>query len=399
MNIKNSFLVLIVSCFAAVYGYSANSFIEKPLSCQATVVDYNISEVVWTQPKDGTLPKIIKWQGTILLEDGDALTFNEKEVDPNKYYPLFLATGDLIEITNEGPHPENPKRAYYLIKIPQTDKEIEVQGPSGKLKDIYRIKKPNTFVEIDVHGSSGKVKISVMAESGEIPLEKVHLLWNQANDGKMRQEVRFFIRGTYLILPITSERYHGFYTGMPVQILDEQVVDVKNDPFNRYQKSVTFQLYETGQQFTAFSPLLSDQNPHVAEISYTDQHWVFNEYQQISVLQTWKMHITLDNGLALIVNCCDGVVPNTKQKAYRYTEGTHGRGIIPPYVEDEVHVGDEIELKEWPASSTHSYYTVRDLETGYFYDLDRPTGTVYKGHTEYCPRTIGEVRNPHNSIK
>lgn len=137
---------------------------------------------------------------------------------------------------------------------------------------------------------------------------------------------------------------------------------------------------------TAHTPVLA----LVVDVQYDDfEFGWFGSKKPYTTLISWKMYLTLDNGLRLTIHNYDIYA------RYKYHDTA---GIAySPYVHDEMHNGDTIELVEYPLTSTQSEYTIRDLQTEFFYGLDRETGRQVNFQTEYVPNIVGDAQKPISS--
>jgi len=339
-------------------------FLNVASAQQHMIADYKLSNVEWTLPSDGTTPRIIKWQGSVTLDNGAQLTFNERDVTPLLFSVDFIQIGDQFDIVNEGLFPDNLERSYYHLKLPKTNAEVDLQGPSGILTHFLR------------------------AKAGQLSLERVHILWNEKPESEPIREARFYLGGDYLRMPIESEKYHGLYSQMPVQIISEDVISPPNDELGRSQKKVSFQQLNAygkpiGAIYTATtSPMsMSTKNPIVTRVEYFDKNWIYNEKYRVYFLKSWTMRIALDTGLIVTVGREDNSGSNRWPLGYKYKANLkvwHPNMWPEPYapfVEDEVHQGDEVVVEEFFDSHTRSRFGVKDVQSGFY--SDQFWGDVY----------------------
>jgi len=299
------------------------------------VKDTVFSHVKWSQPDDGTSPRLLSWAMKLFLEEGASLNMTQSEVAADANPWEFFKKGEEIHIMDEEFFPYDINQSWYRVKVEHTGEEYDLWGNAGK------IKQPDPVAE------------------GDLVLEKAYVLSHES-DGKSGYELRFHFGDTYYKLPVQSDKYHGFYTGMP--IFNPVEIISNEDGTGRYSKKLYFSTKNTDERLTAESPVMKSVL-HVVQAEFKNKTWVPRRNQVSLYLENVTLHLVLDDGRTLTIL----LLSPTRADGTNYFK--FGDNEYAPLIDETIQSGHELLIEERqdytkPQDLPFSQYTLHNKENG-----------------------------------
>lgn len=184
------------------------------------IENVQISGAKWTFPEDGSTPQLLSYDLSMHFSDEQILKGTQFS---NKDFPMTTwKKGNFIEVIKEGFYSHGDK-SLFLIRHVDSGIEVELEGKSRNKRVFF-----SEYNEPDIY-----------------EVRRVELIGNS---------VHFDVKETHFALPVENIKYHNFYFGMPLKIVNENRIEM---PFEKYVLEETFIDVRTGEQFVANSTPLT----------------------------------------------------------------------------------------------------------------------------------------------
>lgn len=206
-----------------------NAFAFDDHDSESAISNYTVKNAQWITPSDGTAPRLQAYDAMLHLSDGKSVLFH---VDSSYLHDGFIPPaqfaghGDMIKILREGFHSVENGKSWFEVMNQTKGWKMILKGSSLRQKNTspLPIKQEGFF---------------------HVVLPSVRKVANTEESW----EYIFNLHNTTLIAPISSDKFHNFYDGMIVQVIN--IVKSETDQYGNYHYDVELALIDTGEVIIA----------------------------------------------------------------------------------------------------------------------------------------------------
>lgn len=324
------------------------SFVSAEEGALLHVKSTKLYDTSWTNPSDGSTPTLTAWKLKVTLDD-DYVFETYHTIIPDQTNPKALVKPhDTLQIIQEAYHDTNPTFSWFRVLNTTTGQELELTGLARQPKPTTE---PNTPAVLGLQ----KKQIS----------DNKWLLTFFINNLKSLLETE--MTEIYTTFEVDSERYHGYYEGMPLTFIEEHPDDI--DAFGRNRKSLVFFNPILNAEVTFKSKWMGGIDHCLVENVLVDKKVIRTRFGSEGgniVVGDWTVQINLNDGGLFIFQ---GSAPK-----HGTEKSANGKLIfvVPSEIDNMFWVGDTIELIEDPApnpiqSQYRTQYQIKNLRSGNIY--------------------------------
>lgn len=301
-----------------------------PLQVKSTA----LYDTTWTNPSDGSYPSLVDWKLKVVIDDGYVFQTKQADflapIDPR----TLVQTGDILQIIEEAYDLSDPSNSWFRILNVTTEKEFELTGLTHKPKPIID---PHTPV---LQGFT-KQQLSENKWSLSFYVNNLNTL------------LKTEMSKIYTTIEVASDKFHGFYEGMPLTFIQEQADEV--DSFGKMRKNLVFFSSDLNEEVILKSKWMGGTNLFTVKRVVTDKHYRETPTRGI-IVTSWTIYIYMED-----------------DELFIHSETAHPHtNIRDAEVENKFRVGDTVELQEEPAidDNNNQYQTnfiLKNQRSGHWY--------------------------------